>query len=144
MPSVQYFWKSWKVPNKFHLYLSQVGTLNKHETFSSRLLSRLATLWVLPGCINRLTDDPLQALKQWAQRCKFALVKLPLCPWAIKKSQPGATICCQNVLMAIHHKDMINYRNSYICCELSFVSYFTCCFHPKYQRKSASLCPYFW
>ncbi len=56
-------------------------------------------------------------------------------PWAIKNQLPGATICCQNAPVSIHHKDIINYRNSYICCELSFGSYLTC-FHNKYQRKS--------
>ena len=54
----------------------------------------------------------------------------PLRPWAIKKSTTGATICCQNAPVAIHHRDIINYRNSYICCKLSFRSYVTH-FHNK-------------
>ena len=63
-------------------------------------------------------------------------------PWALKNLQPGATICCQNAPVAIGHKDIITYRNSYILLrELCFVSYFTC-FHNKYQRKAASLFPY--
>ncbi len=63
----------------------------------------------------------------------------PLHPWAIKKQLQGATICCQNAPVAILHKDIINYRNSYICCELSFGSYFTC-FHNKYFKENQSLC----
>ena len=57
---------------------------------------------------------------------------------ATKNQLPGATVCCQIAPVAIRHKDIINYRNSYICCELSFGSYFTC-FHNKYQ-SNRSLC----
>ncbi len=41
--------------------------------------------------------------------------------------------------MAIRHKDIINYKNSYIGCEISFGSYFTC-FRNKYFKENRCLC----
>ncbi len=71
------------------------------------------------------------------QRRKFALVKLPIAPVGTQKSTTGRKNCCQNAPVAIRHKNIINYINSYICRELSFESYFTC-FHNKYQRNPVS------
>ncbi len=64
----------------------------------------------------------------------------PLHPWAIKNQLPGAAICCQNapVGVAILHKAYIKLQ-SYICCELSFKSYFPC-FRNKYFKENRSLC----
>ena len=88
---------------------------------------------------NRVTPVCNHALKKRAQLCKFALVKLLIAPVVNEKS----TTRRNNFPLKCACGDTSqNYRNSYICCELSFECYFTY-FHNKYKRKSVSLCPYF-
>ncbi len=86
---------------------------------------------------NSVTDT-----KPWINGDKdctnfFALLKHPLHPWFFEL--PGTTICCQNAPMAIHHKDIMHYRNSYIYLLWTFLWELFYLFS-KYFEENQSLC----
>ena len=131
-----------KVTSHLILTLDKVYILkftnNVYSPCALPIIPCYCTFW---WCHTFITlEANLEITGATAQTCSRK--SYPLRPWAMKNKLPGAIICYQNAPVVILHKDVMNYRNSYICCELSFVSYFSC-FHNKCQRKSVSLCPYF-
>ncbi len=79
-----------------------------------------------------------QALNQWAQWCKIELLKATQC--ACKNQQQGTTICCQNAPVAMRHKKITNYKNSYILLWIFLRELFHLTLHKNYFWENWSLC----
>ncbi len=103
---------------------TSVGTLRYETCFCVKNILANSFVWRNNRWIDFTSTFTNIVAKPWNNGCNGANLHFqnyPLRLWVIKSQLPGATIRCQNAPVAIHH--VINYRNSYICCELQFRSY---------------------
>ncbi len=92
--------------------------------------------WILCFQYPHLSLSPSLTHLQ-AQRCKFAVLKLPIAPVGDKKSTTWRNNLLSKCARVIRHKDIINYI-FYICCEPSFGNFTY--FHNKYFEDNWSVC----